>query len=364
MVRAGLGAGWRCAMANDIDPAKCAVYRENWGDEDLVQGDIKSLDPKLLQTPIDLYWASSPCQDFSLAGKGQGLTGARSGVFTAWMDQVTKAIEAGFAPKIIAFENVTGLVSGRQGRDFSNVLRAFVDNGYRVGAVEIDASHFLPQSRPRVFVIALRNGFDIPGALLTHAPQPLFHSKRLLAYQAQAPKEIRDNWLWWQIPAPAARTITLSDVIDASGPWMDATARRRLFSLMNPLNRQKLEDKQNISGLHIGTVYKRGRPNAAGATVQQAELRFDGLSGCLRTPGGGSSRQTIVVVDDGKVKARLLSTREAARLMGLPDSFRLPGNYNAAYKFVGDGVAVPVVRHLAQHLFEPLLAHWQARAAA
>lgn len=90
--------------------------------------------------------------------------------------------------------------------------------------------------------------------------------------------------------------------------------------------------------------------------MQRAEIRFDDVAGCLRTPSGGSSRQTIMVVDGKRVRSRLLSPREAARLMGLPDTYQLPKNYNEAYHLAGDGVAVPVVRFLAEHLLEPLLA--------
>jgi DNA (cytosine-5)-methyltransferase 1 len=89
--------------------------------------------------------------------------------------------------------------------------------------------------------------------------------------------------------------------------------------------------------------------------VQRAELRLDGLAGCLRTPRGGSSRQVIVVADEKGVRTRLLSPREAARLMGLPESYQLPGSATAALQVAGDGVAAPVVRWLAGHLLEPLL---------
>jgi DNA (cytosine-5)-methyltransferase 1 len=84
-------------------------------------------------------------------------------------------------------------------------------------------------------------------------------------------------------------------------------------------------------------------------------VRFDEIAGCLRTPGGGSSRQTIIVVQGNKVRSRLLSPREAARLMGLPDEYILPGNYNDAYRLMGDGVVVPVVRHLSRYLLEPIV---------
>src|SRR5690606_25479198 len=102
----------------------------------------------------------------------------------------------------------------------------------------------------------------------------------------------------------------------------------------------------------VGTVYKRTRPHFDGKIVR-AEVRFDDIAGCLRTPTGGSSRQTILVVDGKKVRSRLISARETARLMGLPEDYKLPRAYNESYHLTGDRVAVPVVRLLEQHLFEP-----------
>lgn len=91
--------------------------------------------------------------------------------------------------------------------------------------------------------------------------------------------------------------------------------------------------------------------------MQRAEIRFDNISGCLRTPAGGSSRQLILIVDGQEVKSRLISSRETARLMGLPEDYHLPQNYNEAYHLTGDGVVVPVVRYLAANIFEPILSH-------
>jgi DNA (cytosine-5)-methyltransferase 1 len=114
-------------------------------------------------------------------------------------------------------------------------------------------------------------------------------------------------------------------------------------------------------------VYKRTRVDGAtGKKVQRAEIRFDEIAGCLRTPAGGSSRQTIMIIDGKRVRSRLLSPREAARLMGLPDTYVLPKNYNDAYHLAGDGVVVPVVRYLADSILEPILGRrgQQARVAA
>lgn len=114
----------------------------------------------------------------------------------------------------------------------------------------------------------------------------------------------------------------------------------------------------------IGGIYRRTRPDGSGGKVQRAEVRFDNISGCLRTPAGGSSRQTILVVEESRVRSRLLSPREAARLMGLPDDYILPRNYNEAYHLAGDGVAVPVVRFLAERILEPVLLYSGAERAA
>ncbi|MEM7013912.1 MAG: DNA cytosine methyltransferase, partial [Verrucomicrobiota bacterium] len=105
----------------------------------------------------------------------------------------------------------------------------------------------------------------------------------------------------------------------------------------------------------VGTLYRRTRNGQ-----QRAEVRFD-IAGCLRTPAGGSSRQTLVVVHRGKVRTRLLSAREAARLMGIPDSYQLPKRYNDAYHLAGDGVVVPVVRYLAKHALEPIIGNLAKR---
>jgi DNA (cytosine-5)-methyltransferase 1 len=366
MVTAGLGNAWQCVLANDIDAAKCDAYRKNWGSDHLVQGDIAALPPSVLRQPVDLYWASSPCQDFSLAGKGQGLAGSRSGTFRSWMDQVSRAVSSGFGPKLIAFENVTGLVSRRSGADFTEVLNAFIDLGYRVGALQINAELFLPQSRPRIFVIAIRA--DASAAFHTGSTQAEspFHSKLLRQFLLKADEKIRQNWIWWNVPAPTGLRSLLGDIIDtgASETWMSRAHLETLLALMSDLNRQKVVNARRTPGLHVGTIYKRGRPDELGVVRQRAEVRFDGLAGCLRTPAGGSSRQTILVVADGEVRARLLNTREAARLMGLSDTYNLPKNYNEAYKIAGDGVAVPVVRHLAKCIFEPVLRGFEQDRAA
>jgi len=365
MARAGLGDGWDCVLANDIDAMKCATYRANWDANDLIEGDIADLPATALQKEIDLYWASSPCQDFSLAGAGQGLEGRKSSVFYPWVEHVKNAVRGGYAPRIIAFENVTGLLSSNAGQDFAAVVAAFTGLGYFVGATIVDARRFLPQSRPRLFVIAVKKTEILP-EFLAGERGDCPHPQVARAYDA-LPESLKSQWIWWKLPNRPPNTPPLSEMVtysEGEQAWFSDEQTQRLVALMNGAHRAKLAAAQQSGKLVVGTIYKRGRPNGAGKTVQRAELRLDGVAGCLRTPRGGSSRQTVMFIQGQTVKARLLSKQEAARLMGLPDDYILPERYNDAYLLAGDGVAVPVVRFLAETIFEPILMLNAARQAA
>jgi DNA (cytosine-5)-methyltransferase 1 len=358
MARTGLGPGWTCRFANDFDPKKGAAYRENFGGGELKVGDVRAVTPADLPGVADLAWASFPCQDLSLAGVGAGLKGERSGTFYPFWDVMTALGAEGRAPAIIALENVCGALTSHGGKDFEAICRTYADAGYRAGALVINADLFLPQSRPRLFVVGVRADAAIPPALLVETAMEPFHPKALRRAVERLPEDLRDGFLWWDLPVPKARALTLSDVIEDERDcvaWHSAEKTRELLAMMSPVNAEKVEAAKRAGRRMVGGIYRRTRLNHNGAKVQRAEVRFDDVSGCLRTPAGGSSRQVIMVVDGERVRTRLISARETARLMGLSDDYRLPRNYNEAYHLTGDGVAVDVVRHLARHLFEPIL---------
>lgn len=349
MARIGLGEGWRCAFANDFDPIKVAAYRANFADaaEHLQPGDVWKLTLGGLPGRADLAWASSPCQDFSLAGNRAGLTGGRSSAFFGFWRLMEALDDVGRAPRLIVIENVTGLLTSRGGADFGALGVALASRGYRFGALEIDAATLLPQSRPRVFVVAARE------ALPALTGDSSFHTRAVRAAHAGLPAEAAANWVWWRLASPPERKTDLAALLEPENAvaWHSPDRTRRLISLMAPLHRARLAAG---SGRAVGAVFRRTRIEN-GRSIQRAEVRFDGLAGCLRTPRGGSSRQAIVLVENGKVSSRLLTPRESARLMGLPESYCLPATTTAALHITGDGVAVPVVRWLALQLLEPLL---------
>ena len=360
MARLGLGEGWTCAFANDFDPVKAATYRANFPDaaDHLVEGDVWKLSPADLPGRADLAWASSPCQDFSLAGGRAGLQGGRSSAFFGFWRLMEALAAEGRAPRAIVIENVVGLLTSHGGADFTALCRALAAQGYRFGAMEIDAARFLPQSRPRVFVLATREA--VPAELVGDSP---FHTRAVREAAARLPADLAGAWVWWRGEAPARRNADLIDLVETDGDWNPPERTQALLDLMAPLHRARVEAAKAAGERHVGAVFRRMRVED-GIKVQRAEARFDGLAGCLRTPRGGSSRQTLIVVEGGQVRTRLVSGREGARLMGLPDSYALPKAATSALHVVGDGVAVPVVRWLAQALVEPLLAAGSGALAA
>ncbi len=361
MVRAGLGPRWRCLLANDIDPVKAAAYRRNWGDAEFVEADLRGLvSPPPAGRPA-LVWGSFPCQDLSLAGAGAGFGGARSALYHVFWDLLDAMAAEGRAPALVAVENVAGALTSRGGADFAAMLARFRAAGYRAGALLIDAALFVPQSRPRLFVIGAKAGVE---ALATPGPAAPFHASGLRRAVSALPEALRRDHVWWRVAAPPARNADLAALLEPDAPCRPEAETARLLALMSEANRAKLDAAQATGRPMAGCVFRRTRRDRAGERRQRAEVRFDGLAGCLRTPAGGSSRQTVLLVEGARVRSRLLTPRETARLMGLPEDYVLPARANDAYRLTGDGVAVDVVRWLRDGLLAPLLENARVDAAA
>jgi DNA (cytosine-5)-methyltransferase 1 len=358
MARAGLGSGWNCLFANDFDYKKSKTYRDYWGPDSLVTADISTLTVDDLPGKADLVWGSFPCQDLSLAGAGAGLKGDRSGTFWPFWKLMQSLIADNRAPSLITLENVCGTLTSHGGKDFSEICSALQKSGYRFGAVVVDAVLFVPHSRPRLFIIAVRKDHPLPSDVVDISPSPYWHTPTLRRAYKKLPDSVKQNWVWWTLPKPSPQNVPFSSIIEdqpACVPWHTAEETNKLLNMMSALNRSKVEEAQRMGRRVVGCIYKRTRNDEFGRKVQRAEIRFDNISGCLRTPSGGSSRQLVFIVDGSAVKSRLISSRETARLMGLPEDYHLPQNYNEAYHLTGDGVVVPVVRHIAKNIFEPIL---------
>ncbi len=359
LVRLGLEPDFETVWANDVSPKKAMVHHANFNGDAFVLRDIQEISGALLPS-ADLAWASFPCQDLSLAGNLNGMkAGTRSGLFWEWMRVLDEMAQSRRAPRILVAENVVGFLVANDGADFRTAYRALRDRGYLVGAIVLDAKSFVPQSRPRAFLIAAREGIDLRGLVLG-GPSAPFHPASVV----RGAVSVADpDWLWWSLPIPSGRVAKFSDVCERNA-LAEEISVREFQKMLSPINRDKLDAAMQFGRLLCGTGYKRTRPVEDGPRRTFLELRFDGIAGCLRTPEGGSSRQIVVLVEKGRVRTRLLTVRECARLMGAPDSFRVPGTYNDGYRAMGDAVAVPVTRWLAQHLLLPIAQRRAKKRAA
>lgn len=325
LVAYGLKGMFEPVWANDISEQKEAVYKANCEGDHFELGDIRNV--KGSDLPFaHLSWASFPCQDLSLAGSMGGIHASRSGLVWEWLRVLDEMEEK---PKILLLENVSGLLSTHNGDNYRVLHMALVERGFDCGAIMFNASHFVPQSRPRVFIIAVKHGETIPGELFGDGPCWL-HNKAAINLGNSLP-----SWIWWQTERPAKRQSTLEDIVENNVPF----DKDYVLRLVPARHQAKLNEYDSV----YATGYRRTR-----CGEQQLELRFDGVAGCLRTPEGGSSKQYLVVKENGETHARLLTVREAARLMGAPDSFRLPGSYNDGYKAMGDAVAMPVAHFIGE----------------
>lgn len=356
MARLGLGTRWQCVLANDIDPKKMETYRSNFGDKGTIRCDIAELKAKSMPGSPTLAWASFPCQDLSLAGNRMGLAGERSGTFWGFWSAINKLKLTGRPPPLLVLENVCGLLTSHEGKDFRDMCRAIASLGYSFGAIIVDAIRFLPQSRPRLFVVCVRDKRSVPSEIFMKGPSDVWHSQALVTAVHCLPPELRASWVWWHLPYPEISSPSLQRLVEIDGDellWNSQAQTNALLTMMSHTNREKVAAVQKCGKRVVGTVYKRTRVEG-GARFQRAEVRFDGIAGCLRTPGGGSSRQTLIVVEGKSIQSRLLSIREAARLMGVPDDYKIPENYNDGYHIFGDGLAVPAVAHIARNLLDPI----------
>lgn len=299
MARAGLGFGWRCLFANDFDHKKSRVYRFNWGDKELCTASVDNLELPDIPGAAKLAWASFPCQDLSLAGGGAGLKGERSGTFWPFWTLMRGLVAENRAPEIIVLENVCGTLNSHEGKDFATICDAVCATGYSVGAFVVDAALFVPQSRPRLFIVCVRPSQAIPAGLVALGPVQPWHTRTLIQAHSKLPPRVRGAWKWWSIPLPPSRGKNLSDIIEDSPDmeWHSSDETRRIIAMMSNVNRAKLRQAQREKRRIVGGMYRRTRSDENGRKVQRAEIRFDDVSGCLRTPAGGSSRQVLVVVD-------------------------------------------------------------------
>ena len=346
-------AGGQCVFANDLDKNKLEVYQKNFSSDEFILEDIWKVNSEDIPNNADLYTASFPCVDLSVAGNRKGLDGVRSGSFWAIIEILRDKRKSGDAPKVILLENVYGFLTTNNGEELRKSLLALNDMGYLVDTFIVDAKHFTPQSRVRLFVVAIdeklkndcvikRFGNEIFGdwEQLIKESDPELRPKRLLDFM------IRNSQLRWftlRSDLLPKRNNYLPDVLEEYDEnhaiWWNNERKDKILSQIPERQLEKLCANKDADAPIFGTIYRRMRKGRS-----TAEVRLDGVAGCLRTPKGGSSKQILARSGNGRIQFRLLSPREYARLQGVDDTYVLAENDNKSYFAMGDAVCVQAIR--------------------
>jgi len=343
-VRLGLEqVGFKVVFANDVDERKEILYAANFGLNDLALEDIRRITGGDVPD-VDLATASFPCTDVSLAGWRKGLDGEQSGMF--WEFARVLREMGSRKPRVVMLENVPSLASSRDGDDLRRVIAELNDLGYSCDLLELDARWWVPQSRPRVFIVG---GVVAPGIKGSWGPNKMrpawikgfvarYPGLRVIPCRLEEPRESGES---------------MEAVLDEYGTgdsiWWDATRLSGFVGELSPVQAGRLESLRSSRSRTWRTAYRRTR---GGKT--QWEIRKDEISGCLRAVRGGSSRQAVVEAGCGEVQVRWMTSREYARLMGAP-SYKLVGvSENFALFALGDAVCVPAVEWLGENYLRPL----------
>ena len=352
LARLGFGNGWTVRMANDICPKKAATYRRNFGGADLLTGDVARVRANAIPS-ADAWWVSFPCTDHSTAGLMGGFSDGKRG---SAVFQVIKRLKAakrlGTAPAVLAFENVVGFLSVEGAADFVLLLNQLASCQYRAGACVVDADRWLPQSRRRVFIIAVRNDVPVPDVCRSASPRPAWAPPVLKKAVSKLEPGALADWVWWDMPEPPDHATTLADIVEdvPEAAWSGLEAIERFLAMLDPPGRVRLQRMRDAGAPAFGTVVERTDPSTGiRISSMRAEVAFT-----LMATGTGSSRQRLIRIHGEETRIREYTPRELARLMGVADDYALPSDVTPAMGIMGDAVAVPVVRHLVRHLVEPL----------
>ena len=352
--------GWECVFANDIARGKAEMYGARFGLRDFVVGDIRGVTAQDLPAEIDLVTASFPCIDLSLAGNRAGLAGEHSGTVWPFLELLaarSRQSGQGSRPAAVLLENVTGFLSSHGGRDLAEVCRFLATLGYVIDLVVVNARWYTPQSRPRLFVLAVRaedagDAGDMSSWPLPESSRPSGLVSRLRPHAVRRFQDANADLPFVELPlpeppqrAPHALSFFLEDLAPDDRRWWPADKTNTLLRNMAAPHRQRVEELATGERNGVATMYRRRRH---GRTV--GEVRNDCIAGCLRTPQGGSSVQFLVDCRTGKPRIRPLTGREYARLQGATN-FPIRVSDRQAQMGFGDAVCVPALRWLVQHAF-------------
>lgn len=361
LVHLGLQAsGWKCVYANDISEKKEEMYRDQFPDAGYFhREDIWNTNNLVghVTERAALATASFPCVDLSVAGHMRGLEGDRSGTLFGFIKVMNRLNDRGLMPPMVMVENVIGLVSGKGGKDFQRACQSIASLGYYLDAVLVDAKHFVPQSRPRLFVIG-----TLPEIMSATPQTPDAWEWEMASRNGTVSKKLYDaikatklptGWVARHLPPLPSAKSNIAQLIDTDEDqaWWSEEEVEKHLKRTSESHYKELERLRCSGEMWVGTAFRRIREGTT-----RVEVRFDGIAGCLRTANGGSARQIVVLVSGVGLKMRWMTPREYARLQGVPD-FNLQRGINQSLTGFGDGVCVPVIEWIDANVLSKIYDH-------
>ncbi len=317
------GLGGHCVFTSEWDSYAQKTYADNFPGGHQINGDITQVDATDIPDH-DVLLAGFPCQPFSIAGVSKKNALGRAHGFacetqgTLFFD-VARIIDAK-KPRAFLLENVKNLVSHDKGRTFDVIRRTLSEElGYHIHCRVIDGAHFVPQHRERILIV----GFREP-----------------------------TNFDFDALPLPAKGRRTLSEILhktDGSEPLLPWDGDRFFQHAKNKVD-PKYTLTDNLWTYLQGYAEKhRAKGNGFGFGLVTPDSVTRTLSARYYKDGS-----EILVKQRKGTNPRRLTPRECARLMGFPDTFRIPVSDTRAYKQFGNSVVVDVMSHVAK-LMHPML---------
>lgn len=291
--------GGECVYSIDIDKHAAKTYEKNFGDNPL--GDITEISPKEIPDH-DILCAGFPCVAFSIAGKQRGFADTRGTLFF----DVARIIKTK-KPKIVFMENVKNFAKHDGGRTISVVEGTMHELGYSFHYKMMPAAQYgAATNRERVYMVCFRNDISEVDKLFTYPEKEQSHKiirdMLLEPTDGEVMKRYRDN-----IPVTWSK------------------------------NKAELENKISNRPVRLGVV----RSGRQGERIYSA----NSVAPTFAAQGGGVFSKTGGYLIDGHI--RTLAPREAARIMGFPDTYKLDDSDTQALKQIGNSVVVDVIQRVA-----------------
>ena len=301
-------SGWKTIWANEIDKYACQIYRKNFGNNELIEADIRTINPNTIPNHV-LLTAGFPCQPYSCAGKRQGFQDVRGTLFY----EILRVIEAK-KPTLLLLENVEGILSNDYGKTFGTILEKLGNLGYWCEWQVINSRHWVPQNRPRVFIVG--------------------HSRE------------RNTKQVFPVTASCGLFSQANRNQQASKERIRSSNIRIAGSLLASYSKTK--DLTNMVASALSHRYaKDGAENLILTSHTKANIKQRNQT-CDTTWTLDATTSKMALVEKSGI--RRLTPTECERLQSFPDGWTGGVSDTQRYKLLGNAVTAKVIEFLGQHL--------------